>query len=142
MRLAAAVSLVITATALQNGGKPLTSLPSPRANTLHPAGAASSLDDSNNLESQPVPRSYAQLEAYERFRKGVKPSDFASFGAKAAALQRLFTGVRCEDDDECVIRTPSSLRAEISDALKILFPGLMIFMYGVLLTAAHIPRTW
>ena len=111
MRLAAAVSLVITATALQNGGKPLTSLPSPRANTLQPSDAASSLD-SNNLESQPVPGSYAQLEAYERFRKGVKPSDFASFDAKAAALQRLFTGVRCEDDEECVVRTPSSLRAE------------------------------
>ena len=139
LRLAAAFSLLLGATTLQNGGKRLTSLPT-RANTLQPADAASSLD--SNLES---PGSYAELEAraaYDRFRKSVKPSDMASLEAKAAALRRLYSGVKCEDDEECVIRTPASLRAEISDALKLIFPGLMILTYGVLLMATHLPRTW
>ena len=91
LRLAAAFSLLLGATALQNGGKRLTSLPT-RANTLQPADAASSLD--SNLES---PGSYAELEAraaYDRFRKSVKPSDMASLEAKAAALRRLYSGVK------------------------------------------------
>ena len=46
------------------------------------------------------------------------------------------------DIKQTVEQQVSPLRAEISDALKLIFPGLMILTYGVLLMATHLPRTW